>query len=502
MNFKSVQTSNAGNFTAKRRMILSTSPGLIMGIVLAFLMLSSQVQAGSLPDFTELVESHSAAVVNISTTQKIKHPKISRRPHGMPEQIPEGPFGDLFRHFFGEQGRGFGDHGGSRGGIEPQEAKSLGSGFIISEDGYVMTNHHVVKNATEILVRLSDRRELVAEVIGSDARSDIALLKVDADNLPVVKIGNSGQLKVGEWVLAIGSPFGFDHSVTAGIVSAKGRSLPRENYVPFIQTDVAINPGNSGGPLFDLDGRVIGINSQIYSRTGGFMGLSFAIPIDMAMQVVEQLKDGGKVARGWLGVLIQDVTRELAESFGMDKPRGALVAKVLKDSPAEKAGLEVGDIITRFNDEPVVRSSNLPPLVGISPVGEKVKVEILRKGKVKTLKVTLGELPDDDIQVAGGEPSTANETRLNITVMDLTAEQRKKLEIKDGGVIVQKIQAGPARKAGVRRGDVVLMINNVDVKDAKHFAEISAELPVDKSLPLLVQRRGGPVFLALKIKEK
>jgi len=498
MNFKNARPGNACHFENKRGTVLSVRPGLVMGFVLIFLMLSSQVQAGSLPDFTELVEKHSAAVVNISTTQKIKHPKISRRPHGMPEQIPEGPFGDLFRHFFGEQGRDFGGHGG----IEPREAKSLGSGFIISEDGYVMTNHHVVKNATEILVRLSDRRELVAEVIGSDARSDIALLKVDADNLPVVKIGDSGDLKVGEWVLAIGSPFGFDHSVTAGIVSAKGRSLPRENYVPFIQTDVAINPGNSGGPLFDLDGKVIGINSQIYSRTGGFMGLSFAIPIDMAMQVVEQLKDGGKVARGWLGVLIQDVTRELAESFGMDKPRGALVAKVLKDSPAEKAGLEVGDVITRFNDNPVVRSSNLPPLVGISPVGEKVKVEILRKGNVKTLKVTLGELPDDDMQLAAGEPITASETRLNITVMDLTAEQRKKLEIKDGGVIVQKIQAGPARKAGVRRGDVILMINNVDVKNAKHFAEISADLPVDKSLPLLVQRRGGPVFLALKIKEK
>jgi len=502
MNCKNVQLGNACNFKNKREMPLSVRSGLIMGFILAFLMLSSQVQAGSLPDFTELVEKHSAAVVNISTTQKIKHPKISRMPRGMPEQIPEGPFGDLFRHFFGEQGPGHGrGHGGGHGGGEPREAKSLGSGFIISEDGYVMTNHHVVKDATEILVRLSDRRELVAEVIGSDARSDIALLKVDADNLPVVKIGDSGHLKVGEWVLAIGSPFGFDHSVTAGIVSAKGRSLPRENYVPFIQTDVAINPGNSGGPLFDLDGSVVGINSQIYSRTGGFMGLSFAIPIDMAMQVVDQLKDGGKVARGWLGVLIQDVTRELAESFGMDKPRGALVAKVLKDSPAEKAGLEVGDIITRFNGEPVVRSSNLPPLVGISPVGEKVKVEILRKGKVKDIKVTLGELPDEAIQVAG-EPSTTNETRLNITVMDLTAEQRKKLEIKDGGVIVQKIQAGPARKAGVRRGDVILMINNVDVKDAKHFAEISTDLPNDKSLPLLVQRRGGPVFLALKIKEK
>ncbi len=497
MNVKNVRPTGAYDLENKRRVVLSARPGLVMGFILAFLLLSSQAQASSLPDFTELVEKHSAAVVNISTTQKIKHPKISRMPRGMPEQIPEGPFGDLFRHFFGEQGRDFGGPDS-----EPQEAKSLGSGFIISEDGYVMTNHHVVKDATEILVRLSDRRELVAEVIGSDARSDIALLKVDADNLPVVTIGDSGHLKVGEWVLAIGSPFGFDHSVTAGIVSAKGRSLPRENYVPFIQTDVAINPGNSGGPLFDLEGKVVGINSQIYSRTGGFMGLSFAIPIDMAMQVVAQLKDGGKVARGWLGVLIQDVTRELAESFGMDKPRGALVAKVLKDSPAEKAGLEVGDVITRFNGKPVVRSSNLPPLVGISPVGEKVKVEILRKGKLKTLKVTLGELPDDDMQVAAGEPGTTNETRLNITVMDLTAEQRKKLDIKEGGVIVQKIQAGPARKAGVRRGDVILMINNVDVKDAKHFAEISADLPADKSLPLLVQRRGGPVFLALKIKEK
>lgn len=500
MNFKKVLVCESSRVERMNKSVVRGTLGLF---ALAFLWLSfsNMAQAGSLPDFTELVEEHSAAVVNISTTQTIKHPKVSRMPRGMPEQIPEGPFGDLFRHFFGEQGqgRGFGAPGGPGG--EPQEAKSLGSGFIISEDGYVMTNHHVVKDATEILVRLSDRRELVAEVIGSDARSDIALLKVKADHLPVVKIGDSRHLKVGAWVLAIGSPFGFDHSVTAGIVSAKGRSLPRENYVPFIQTDVAINPGNSGGPLFDLEGNVVGINSQIYSRTGGFMGLSFAIPIDMAMKVVEQLKDGGKVARGWLGVLIQDVTRELAESFGMDKPRGALVAKVLKDSPAEKAGLAVGDIVIKFNGESVIRSSNLPPLVGISPVGENVKVEILRKGKTKTLKVKLGELPDDDVKVAD-EPRTANETRLNVTVMDLTAEQRKKLEIKNGGVIVQKIQAGPARKAGVRRGDVVITFNNIDVKDAKHFAEISENLPVGKSVPLLVQRRGGPVFLALKIKEE
>jgi len=464
-------------------------------LVFSFLALSGFAQASDLPDFTKLVEKHSAAVVNISTTQKISPPHMQRMPQGMPEQIPEGPLGDLFRHFFGDPG----GQGGQ--GEEPYEAKSLGSGFIISKDGYIMTNHHVVKDATEIIVRLSDRRELVAELIGSDERSDIALLKVDADDLPVVEIGDSGHLKVGEWVLAIGSPFGFDHSATQGIVSAKGRALPRENYVPFIQTDVAINPGNSGGPLFDLDGKVVGINSQIYSRTGGFMGLSFAIPIDMAMKVVDQLKHGGKVARGWLGVLIQDVTRELAESFGMDKPRGALVAKVMEGSPAEKAGFKVGDVVTRFNGKPVIRSSNLPPLVGISPVGKEVKVEILRKGKVKILKVELGELPDDDQQIASN-PHTANETRLNVTVVDLTPEQRTQLEIKEGGVIVQQVLPGVARSAGVRRGDVILMINNIDVKDAKQFAEVSADLPAGKSLPLLVQRRGGPVFLALKIKEK
>lgn len=495
---------NDANFSRKIISALS-----LAAMLFVLLMTAGVAQAGSLPDFTELVEKHSAAVVNISTTQKMKHPKMQRMPRNMPEQIPEGPLGDLFRHFFGDPRGGFGGPGGPGGhgapggpGREPIEAKSLGSGFIISEDGYVMTNHHVVRDASEILVRLSDRRELVAEVIGSDERSDIALLKVDAEDLPVLKIGNSGDLKVGEWVLAIGSPFGFDHSVTAGIVSAKGRSLPRENYVPFIQTDVAINPGNSGGPLFDLDGNVIGINSQIYSRTGGFMGLSFAIPIDMAMNVAKQLKASGHVARGWLGVLIQDVTRELAESFNMDKPRGALVAKVLKDSPAKKGGLEVGDIVTRFNGHDVVRSSDLPPLVGISPVGDNVKVEILRKGKVKVLKMKLGELPEDDVKVAGGSPQSANETRLNVAVTDLTSEQREKLEIKDGGVIVKQVQAGPARKAGVRRGDVILMINNIDVKDSKHFAEISTDLPEEKSVPLLVQRRGGPVFLALKIKEK
>lgn len=468
---------------------------------LLLLTATSVVYARDLPDFTTLVDQYGAAVVNISTTQKIQHPQRRMMPHGMPEQIPEGPFGDLFRHFFGDPGMP-----GAPGGDDEEEfdSKSLGSGFVISSDGYIMTNFHVIKDASEIVVKLNDRRELEAEVIGGDERSDIALLKVKATDLPVVKIGSSADLKVGEWVLAIGSPFGFDHSVTAGIVSAKGRALPRENYVPFIQTDVAINPGNSGGPLFDLDGRVVGINSQIYSRTGGFMGLSFAIPIDMAMQVVEQLKSGGHVVRGWLGVLIQDVTRELAESFGMEKPRGALVARVLPGSPAESAGLQVGDVITKFNGREIELSSGLPPIVGVSPVGKKVDVEVLRKGKQKTLNVVLGELPEDDEQLASasGAPKTSSSNRLDVVVMDLTPDQRKQIDIKENGVLVTAVNAGAARKAGVRRGDVILMINNVDIKDTDHFKEIVQNLPEGKSVPLLVQRRGGPVFLALKMDNK
>ncbi len=460
-------------------------------MMLLFLFALATANARELPDFTDLVEKNGAAVVNISTTQKIKHPPTRQPFQG--EQVPEGPFGDLFRHFFGdEEGREFEDF----------DSKSLGSGFIISKDGYILTNNHVIKDANEIIVRLSDRRELVAEMVGTDPRSDIALLKIEGEDLPVVTIGDSESLKVGEWVLAIGSPFGFDYSVTAGIVSAKGRNLPRENYVPFIQTDVAINPGNSGGPLFNLDGKVIGINSQIYSRTGGFMGLSFAIPINMVMNVVDQLKSSGRVARGWLGVLIQDVTRELAESFGMDKPRGALVAKVLPDSPAEKAGFQVGDVVIKFDGKNIERSSNLPPVVGMTDVGRNVKVEILRNGKKKSLTVNLGELPDDDATLASApEPKPSEDNKLNVVVVDLNTEQRSSLEIKENGVFVSNVSSGPARKAGVRRGDVILMINNTDVKDTKHFKEIIDNLPANKSVPLLVQRRGGPVFLALKLSD-
>lgn len=449
-----------------------------------------------LPDFTGLVERYGAAVVNISTTQKM--PVQRNLPHGleMPDIPEDSPFYEFFRRFFGERGEGGGGGGGGR-----LDTQSLGSGFIISADGYVVTNNHVIEGADEIVVRLSDRREMVAELIGTDARSDLALLKLEANDLPVVKLGSSRDLRVGEWVLAIGSPFGFDHSVTAGIVSAKGRSLPTENYIPFIQTDVAINPGNSGGPLFNLDGEVVGVNSQIYSRTGGFMGLSFAIPVDMAMDVVAQLKDNGKVSRGWLGVLIQDVTHELAESFGMDRPRGALVARVLPDSPADRAGFQVGDVVLEFDGKGVNESSDLPPIVGATRAGQTVPVHVLRQGQRETLRVTIDELPDDSTLAQAqrqGPQDTARNARLGLVVKDLTDPQRQELELGDRGVYVESVDDGAAYRAGVRAGDVILMVNNEDVRTTADFNRIVAELPGGKAVPVLVQRLGNPLFLALK----
>lgn len=454
------------------------------------LMASGLVEARELPDFTKLVEENSAAVVNISTTQKIK--KMNRHlPHGMEmPELPEGsPWSDLFRRFFGEEGA-----------PHQYDTRSLGSGFIIDTDGYVVTNNHVVKDADEIIVRLSDRRELKAKLIGSDPRSDLALLKIEAEDLPVVKIGKSADLKVGEWAMAIGSPFGFDHSVSVGVVSAIGRNLPSENYVPFIQTDVAINPGNSGGPLFNLDGEVIGINSQIYSRTGGFMGLSFAIPIDIAMDVVQQLKSTGHVQRGWLGILIQDVNRELAESFGMEKPMGAVVLRILPDSPAESAGVKIGDVIVDFDGKEIMRSSDLPVAVGRTRIGKVAKVKVIREGKKKTLRVTIEELPaDDQLAEFDTKLKSAKANRLGITVKDISDDQRSRLGVKERGVVVSKVEEGPARKAGIRRGDVILMINNTDVKNAGNFKKLLKDLPEGKAVPVLIQRNRSPVFLALKL---
>nr|VFK19529.1 MAG: serine protease Do [Candidatus Kentron sp. LFY] len=463
---------------------------LVLGIGLAMSNVAHAAQG--LPKFTDLVQKYRPAVVNISTTQKAEQ----RQSHGFPKhfgipEFPEGsPFRDFFRRFFDEdEKRRF-------------ESQSLGSGFIISGDGYIISNYHVVKDADEVIVRLSDRREFGAQVIGVDEKSDIALLKVDARGLPTVDTGVSADVEVGEWVLAIGSPFGFDHSVTAGIVSAKGRSLPRENYVPFIQTDVAINPGNSGGPLFDLDGKVIGVNAQIFSHSGGFMGLSFAIPIDVAMDVVKQLREQGRVSRGWLGVLIQDVTRELAESFGMKKPTGALIAKVLEQSPAEKAGLQEGDIVLEFNDQEVPHSSDLPPMVGGSKVGNRVPVTILRDGKSKTLHVVIQELPDDEeTQLAGGDPKLASDNKLGLSVQDLTPRQQEEYELQGQGVLVEKIEDGPAREAGIRIGDIILKINHSKIENSHHFKEAIKSLPRDKAIPVLIQRDGSPRFLALKIPE-
>ena len=448
-------------------------------------------QANHLPDFVDLVKETSSAVVNISTTQKIES-GMPRLPEGFefPEFPEDSPFGELFKYFFDQD-----EHG------EPsyRDAKSLGSGFIISKDGYVMTNYHVVKDADEIIVRLSDRRELKGEVIGVDQRSDVALLKIEATGLPVVKIGKSSDLEVGEWVLAIGSPFGFDHSATAGIVSAKGRSLPRENYVPFIQTDVAINPGNSGGPLFNKHGEVVGVNSQIYSRTGGYMGLSFAIPVEVAMDVADQLKTGGRVKRGWLGVLIQDVTLDLAESFGMKHPRGALVAKVLPDSPAIKAGVKVGDVIVEFNNKEIQNSSSLPPIVGSSKVGVQLPVTIIRNGRERVLKVNLGELPDDEsVAEIEAEKKVEQTNRIGFSTIDLTEEQLEALDI-SGGVLVTHVIKGPASQAGIRKDDIIMSIDNKPVKNVAGFQKLVRALPAGKSVALLVQRSGSPTFLAVKV---
>jgi serine protease Do len=455
-----------------------------------------------LPDFTALVEKNNTAVVNISTSQKITASERPQMPEGL--DVPEGtPLDEFFKHYFGEGGPGAPGSGGQGDGGQPSEVKSLGSGFIISPDGYILTNQHVVKDADEIVVRLQDRRELVAKVVGSDKRSDIALLKIDATGLPVLNIGSSENLKVGAWVLAIGSPFGFEHSVTAGIVSAKGRSLPSDNYVPFIQTDVAINPGNSGGPLFNMEGQVVGVNSQIYSRTGGSMGISFAIPIEVAMKVVEQLKTTGHVARGWLGVQIQDVTRELAESFGMKKPQGALVSKVLPKSPAEAAGLQVGDIITDYNKQEIISSSSLPPMVGATKIGDNATLRVIRQGQTKDVQVKIGTLPDEDETVVAEVAPAGKEqvNRLGVSVTNLTNEQREQLEVKQNGVLVHEVKPGPAYDAGIRRGDAILRIQDQVIKDVKQFNEVVKGLPKGKSIALLVQRHGGSQFLALKLKD-
>ncbi|WP_299876074.1 Do family serine endopeptidase [uncultured Cocleimonas sp.] len=458
-----------------------------------FLMITKPVFA-ELPDFTKLVEEHSAAVVNISTK---KNQKASKK-------FSQDLFGEGERNeMLDELMKRFLDKDGGGGFPNDNDTSSLGSGFIVSKDGYVVTNYHVIAEADEIIVKLSDRRELSAKIVGSDKRSDVALLKIEADNLPVLETGSSENLKVGEWVIAIGSPFGFDHSVTAGIVSAKGRSLPSENYVPFIQTDVAINPGNSGGPLFNLKGQVVGINSQIFSRTGGFMGVSFAIPVDVAKRVIEQLKDNGKVSRGWLGVYIQEVTRELALSFGLSSPRGALIVEVIKDGPAMGV-LKQGDIVLEFNGKKIKNASALPVIVGSTELNKDVKISVRRGGKTEVLTLQLSELPSDDVAKAPVEKKVAPkkiDNFMGMELADIDETAKESLDV-DNGVMVKRVLKDPARNAGVERGDILLMFNGEDIDDLEHFHELTEDIEEGKIYALLVLRSGSARFLAIKTEKK
>ena len=439
-----------------------------------------------LPTFPWMVTKYGPSVVNISTTQLLNQSTI---PDGFdnesyPNQVP---LDDLYQRYFDDDDSGFPDD------------KSLGSGFIISGDGFILTCAHVVKYAREIRVKLADRREYTAKLIGADRRSDVALLKINASNLPAVVIGDPGTVKVGDWVLAIGAPFGFENSATSGIVSAKGRSLQDENYVPFIQTDVAINPGNSGGPLFNLNGEVIGINSQIYSRTGGFMGLSFAVPIDIAMRIGEQLKELGHVRRGWIGVAIQDVTRDLALSFGLGSPKGALISDIMPDSPAAKSDLKVGDIVLEYGGKLIDLSSDLPPLVGQTQPGNRVPVSVFRKGKRLSVVLTIGELEERGIKVPvsrapeGGSPSI-----IGLTLEKLTMDQRDTMGITHG-IFVKSVVEGPAWRAGVRPGDVIVQVNGKPVDDVDDFNRLIVHSSRKRPLALRIRRGAAAIFVALRL---
>jgi serine protease Do len=462
----------------------------LVRIFCAVLVLALPAAAGAqrdLPDFTRLVEEQGMAVVNISTSQAVRRSSLPQVPGIEDEEVME-----FFRRFIPRQP-----------GPSPRpESRSLGSGFIISSDGYILTNAHVVEGADEINVRFTDKREFKAKVIGTDRRTDIALIKIEASGLPNVRFGDPARLKVGEWVVAIGSPFGFENTVTAGIVSAKGRSLPQENFVPFIQTDVAINPGNSGGPLFNMQGEVVGINSQIYSRTGGFMGLSFAIPIDVALDVQRQLREKGRVARGRIGVVIQEVSRDLATSFGLERPRGALVNSVEKGSPADKAGIEPTDIIVAFDGKAVESSSDLPRIVGGTRPGTQAVLEVWRKGSRKSLNITVGELQEERVAARDKprkpRPAEVAANRLGIVVAELSVEQKRDMKLTHG-LVVTDVRADA--RAELRRGDVLLTVvhrgQHTELKSVEQFNRLLAGLDKSAVLTLQVRRGEGTAFVTV-----
>lgn len=465
-----------------KKFLIATS----MVLSMATTALTAPVMAKDVVDVADLVEQHGPAVVNVSTTKLIKR----NSGPGVPFVIPgDEQMQEFFRRFFPPNVPG--------GPGQEMPARGAGSGFIVSSDGYILTNAHVVSGADEVVVKLIDKRKFTAKVIGADTRTDVAVLKITSPSkLPIVRLGNPAQLRVGEAVAAIGSPFGFENSVTAGIVSAKGRTLPSESYVPYIQTDVPINPGNSGGPLFNMRGEVVGINSQIYSRSGGYQGVSFAIPIDVAMEVVNQLKTGNKISRGWLGVIIQEVSSDLADSFGLDRPRGALVSQVTPGSPAEKSGLQASDVILSFAGKPVEDSSDLPRMVGMSKPGVKVPVQVWRRGAMKEVSVVLGELPTDEVVAQGGQGTRAY-SRGGLALSNLTPEQRRALKI-EHGLLVEET-TGDAARAGIRTGDIILAVNNTTMRSVEDFRRIIATIPKGKTAAILVRRGDGSLYIPLKI---